>query len=381
MAATDASRPSGAGRILGVIVRILVWGTLFLLLVLVSVRHPFIARRLAIMVPTLAIISVLVFAVIQLPPGDYVTTLIVRLEQTGDTVAQREIDEINETFHLKESVVTRYFRWLGVPWFFTFDAKDQGLLQGNLGLSMETRGPVNQLVGDRLLLTFLISLATILFTWAVALPTGMYSAVKQYSVGDYVLTFVGFFGMCVPAFLLALLLMYVANDWFGVSIGGLLSPDFATQPEWDWPKVADLLKHIWLPVVVLGVGGTAGMIRVMRANLLDELKKPYVVTARAKGVRPLRLLLKYPVRIALNPFISGLGHIFPQLVSGGAIVAIVLSLPTVGPLMLQALMTQDMYLAGSLLMVLSLLGVFGTLVSDLLLLALDPRIRYQRGAK
>ncbi|MDT8391279.1 MAG: ABC transporter permease [Lentisphaeria bacterium] len=344
-------------------------------------RHPFIARRLVIMVPTLAVISIIVFTVIQLPPGDYVSSLIIRLEQTGDTAARQEINEIKEMFHLEESLVKRYTRWLGVPWFLSYDTKDKGLLQGHLGLSMETRSPVNQMVGDRLLLTMLISLGTILFTWLIALPTGIYSAVKQYSVIDYILTFIGFIGMCVPAFLLALLLMYGANEWFGVSIGGLLSSDYATQPEWDWPKVVDLLKHIWLPVVVLGVGGTAGMIRVMRANLLDELKKPYVVTARAKGVRPFKLLMKYPVRIALNPFISGIGHIFPQLVSGGAIVAIVLSLPTVGPLMLEALMTQDMYLAGSLLMVLSLLGVFGTLVSDLLLLALDPRIRYSGGGK
>ncbi len=373
--ASVAAPPAGS-RFVGSAIRILVWGTALLLVVLVCLRHPFIARRLLIMLPTLAVISVIVFTVIQLPPGDYLTSLLVRLEQTGDMAAQQEIDELTQMFYLDRSVPERYVRWLGLPWFASFEKKDMGLLQGHLGLSMETRGPVNQLVGDRLLLTFLISLGTILFTWALALPTGIYSAVKQYSVGDYILTFVGFIGMCVPAFLLALLLMYAANEWFGVSIGGLLSPDFATQPEWDWPKVLDLFKHIWLPIVVLGVGGTAGMIRVMRANLLDELKKPYVVTARAKGVRPLKLLLKYPVRIALNPFISGIGHIFPQLVSGGAIVAIVLSLPTVGPLMLEALMTQDMYLAGSMLMVLSLLGVFGTLVSDLLLLALDPRIRY-----
>lgn len=369
------------GHLIGVLINILIWGSLISFLTMISIRHPFVARRLVIMVPTLAIISVIVFTVIQLPPGDFITSMISRLEETGDKASQQEIEEIRQMFHLDESLPMRYIRWLGLPWFFSFDQKDQGLLQGNLGRSMETRASVNQLVGDRLLLTFLISLATILFTWAIALPTGIYSAVKQYSVGDYIFTFLGFIGMCIPAFLLALLLMYAAKEMFGISIGGLYSKEFMTQPEWDWPKFVDLLKHIWLPVVVLGVGGTAGMIRVMRANLLDELKKPYVVTARAKGVRPFRLLLKYPVRIALNPFISGIGHIFPQLVSGGAIVAIVLSLPTVGPLMLEALMTQDMYLAGSMLMVLSLLGVFGTLVSDLLLLALDPRIRYSGGSK
>jgi ABC-type dipeptide/oligopeptide/nickel transport system permease component len=246
-----------------------------------------------------------------------------------------------------------------------------GLLQGNMGRSMETTQLVNDMVGDRILLTVLLSLGTILFTWCVALPIGIFSAVRQYSFTDYLLTFLGFIGMCVPAFLLALVLMAVSG------ISGLFSAEFAAQPEWTWPKVVDLLKHIWIPVVVLGVGETAGMIRVMRANLLDELKKPYVVTARAKGVPPLKLLFKYPVRLALNPFVSGIGGIFPGLVSGGAIVSIVLSLPMVGPMLLGALFSQDMYLAASMLMVLSLLGVLGTLVSDLLLLWLDPRIRFQ----
>jgi ABC-type dipeptide/oligopeptide/nickel transport system permease component len=205
--------------------------------------------------------------------------------------------------------------------------------------------------------------------------------VRQYSIGDYVLTFIGFIGMCIPNFLLALVMIFLAREWFGIQVTGLFSEHYALQPEWTWGKFMNLLQHIWIPVVVLGVGGTAGMIRVMRGNLLDELRKPYVTTARAKGVRPLKLLLKYPVRMALNPFISGIGGIFPQLVSGGAIVAMVLALPTVGPLMLSALMTQDMYLAGSMLMVLSTLGVFGTLVSDLLLLWLDPRIRLEGGTK
>jgi ABC-type dipeptide/oligopeptide/nickel transport system permease component len=250
-----------------------------------------------------------------------------------------------------------------------------------MGRSMETRQSVNDLVGDRLLLTFLISLGTILFTWALAIPIGIYSAVRQYTVGDYILTFVGFIGMCVPSFLLALILIYLSNELLGIRISGLFSSEYATQAEWNWPKFVDLLQHIWVPVLVLGIGGTAGMIRVMRANLLDELKKPYVITAMAKGVRPAKLLMKYPVRLALNPFISGIGGLFPALISGGAIVAIVLNLPTVGPLMLTALMSEDMYLAGSMLMVLSLLSIFGTLVSDLLLLWLDPRIRYEGGKR
>jgi ABC-type dipeptide/oligopeptide/nickel transport system permease component len=240
---------------------------------------------------------------------------------------------------------------------------------------METLQPVNELVGDRILLTVLISLGTMLLTWIIAIPIGIYSAVRKYTLADYFFTLIGFIGMCVPPFLLALVLTAAAG------VSGLFSAEFAAQPEWTWPKVVDLLKHIWIPIAVLGLGGTAGMIRIMRGNLLDELRKPYVTTARAKGLRPLRLLLKYPVRLALNPFISGVGQLFPQLVSGGAIVAMVLGLPTVGPLMLSALFSQDANLAGSMLMVLSLLGVFGTLVSDLLLLWLDPRIRFQGGTR
>jgi ABC-type dipeptide/oligopeptide/nickel transport system permease component len=304
-----------------------------------------------------------------------------QLQESGDEADLQQIEDLKDMFYLEESVAFRYFRWLGLHWFRTFDSKDRGLLQGNMGRSMESGKMVNQIVGDRIVLTILISLGTILFTWVFAIPIGIYSAVKQYSIGDYILTFLGFIGMCVPGFLLALLLMYVSTEWFDIPVSGLFSSEYGAQPEWTMGKVIDLLKHIWVPVAVLGVGGTAGMIRVMRANLLDELKKPYVVTARAKGVRPLKLLFKYPVRMALNPFISGVGGLFPQLVSGGAIVAMVLSLPTVGPLMLSALMSEDMYLAGSMLMVLSLLGVLGTLVSDLLLLWLDPRIRMGNPSK
>ena len=280
-------------------------------------------------------------------------------------------EDLKQTFHLDDPLWKQYARWTGLLWLATFDKNDRGLLQGQMGLSMETARPVNEMVGDRILLTFLISLATIVLTWVIAIPIGVYSAVRQYSAGDYVATFVGFVGMSVPPFLLALVIMVLAG------VSGLFSPHFAAQPYWDWAKFEDLLRHIWVPIVVSAVSGTAGLIRVMRANLLDELKKPYVTTARAKGVRPVKLLLKYPVRIALNPFVSGIGHIFPQLVSGGAIVSIVLSLPTVGPLMISALFNEDMYLAGSMLMTLSLLAVLGTLVADLLLLWLDPRIRYE----
>jgi ABC-type dipeptide/oligopeptide/nickel transport system permease component/ABC-type transport system substrate-binding protein len=351
------------------------------LLAAIVIKRPYIGRRLLIMVPTLAIISIIVFAIIQIPPGNFLTTYMERLKQQGMEVSGNEIRDLERKFHLNDPTWKQYCTWVGLTWFFTGQEGDKGLLQGDLGMSMAARQPVNDIVGDRILLTVLISLGTVLFTWAAAIPIGIYSAVRQYSIGDYVLTVIGFIGMCVPEFLLALVLVYVADRYFAVQISGLFSPRYAVQMHWTWDKFVDLLQHIWLPIVVLGVGGTAGMIRVMRGNLLDELKKPYVVTARAKGVRPMRLLLKYPVRLALNPFISGIGGLFPMLVSGGAIVAMVLNLPTVGPLMLDALMSEDMYLAGSMLMVLSLLGVLGVLVSDLLLLWLDPRIRFERGSR
>jgi len=344
-------------------------------LVLVGMKHPFIGRRLLLMIPTMAAVSVIVFVLIQLPPGDFADTRIAQLEMQGTSGNDQLAADLRKNFHLDEPIAKRYVRWVGLLWFGSFRPGDTGLLQGNLGLSMEHEKPVNEVIGDRIGLTVLVSLATVLFTWAVALPVGIYSAVRQYSLGDYALTLLGFLGMSVPSFLLALVLMYLARRWFGLSIDGLFSPEFASAPGWSWAKAADLARHLWLPVIVLGLGGTAGMIRVMRANLLDELKKPYVTTARAKGVRPLRLLLKYPVRLALNPFVSGLGSLFPQLVSGGAIVAMVLSLPMIGPTLVDALLVEDIYLAGSMLMVLSLLGMVGTLISDLLLLWLDPRIR------
>jgi ABC-type dipeptide/oligopeptide/nickel transport system permease component/ABC-type transport system substrate-binding protein len=365
----------------GSILRFLIYGTLVVGGVMVAVKHPFVGRRFVILIPTLLVISVATYVIIQLPPGDFIEARIIELEMEGDDSAIQEVLELRSLFYLDESVVSRYFRWMGVHWFASFESSDRGLLQGSLGRSMEDTRRVNDVVGDRIMLTFMISLFTIIFTWVMAVPIGIYSAVRQYSVGDYVFTLIGFIGMCIPNFLLALILMYVSGSVFGAQISGLFSPEYAAQPEWSWGKFVDLLKHIWVPVIVLGTAGTAWMIRVMRGNLLDELRKPYVVTARAKGVRPMRLLFKYPVRLALNPFISGIGTIFPQMVSGGAIVAIVLSLPTVGPLLLSSLMTQDMYLAGSLLMVLSLLTVFGTLVSDLLLMWLDPRIRMGGGGR
>ena len=363
---------------------IIKWGIILvvlLLLALLVMRFPFIGKRIIIMVPTLFIISIISFIVIEIPPGDAINSKIFQMQEEGGEVDQKEIDELRTLFRTEEPAWKRYTWWMGLDWFITFDRKDKGLLQGNMGRSMMDLKPVNEKVGDRLLFTFLISLGTILFTWAIALPIGIYSAVKQYSFFDYFFTVFGFIGMCIPGFLLALLLMYAAEALFGLKVSGLFSAEYAAQSTWSMGKVFDLLQHMWLPVLVQGMTGTAGMIRVMRANLLDELKKPYVITAKAKGVRPLKLLLKYPVRIALNPFISGIGSMFPRLISGGAIVAIVMSLPTIGPMQLSAIMQQDMYLAGSMLMVLSLLSVLGTLASDILLLSLDPRIRFQGGAK
>lgn len=342
---------------------------------LFALRHPLIGRRLLLMIPTMLVVSVIVFTLVQLPPGDFAEMRVARLAMEGTPASTELADELRRNFHLDEPMASRYARWMGFRWFVTFDSADHGLLQGNLGHSMEHEKPVREVIGDRIILTVVVSFATVLFTWAFALPTGIFSAVRQYSTADYVLTFVGFLGVSVPSFLLALVIMYLAKRWLGLNISGLFSPEFASMPGWNWAKFVDLVKHLWLPVAVLGLGSAAGMIRVMRANLLDELKKPYVTTARAKGVRPLRLLLRYPVRLALNPFVSSVGGLFPQLVSGGAIVAMVLSLPMIGPTLFDALIAEDVYLAGSMLMLLSVLGVLGTLVSDLLLLWLDPRIR------
>jgi ABC-type dipeptide/oligopeptide/nickel transport system permease component len=335
------------------------------------------------MVPTLIIISMIVYTGVQLPPGSYLETMVDNLERSGQRAqAQAQLAQLTEMYHLDEGLVKNYCRWSGLLWFTTFQAGDRGLLQGNLGRSMANQGAfVSDLVGDRLLLTMALAFGTIVLTWLIAIPIGLYSAVRQYSVADYALTIGGVIGMCVPQFVLALVLLLLAKTLFGISVMGLFSSQYAMQEAWTWAKLADLLQHLWLPVVIVGLGSTAGMIRVLRANLLDELKKPYVTTARARGVRPLKLLLKYPFRLALIPFVSGIGGLFPMLISGSAIVEIVLSLPTVGPLLLDAVMLEDTYMAGSLLLLLSTLSVFGVLVSDLLLLALDPRIRLTGGAR
>lgn len=324
----------------------------------------FIARRILYMIPTVILVSIVTFIIIQLPPGDYLDTLAAELSDSGG-LDSGTMQALRDQYGLGQPIYIQYWKWItGI------------LFRGDFGLSFEKNLPVGNLIWDRLGWTFLISLLTLLFIWAIALPIGIYSAVRKYSFGDYAATFFGFIGLAVPNFLLALVMMYIAFKYFGQSVGGLVSPEYIDAP-WTWDKVIDLLKHIWMPIVVVGTSGAAALIRIMRANLLDELYRPYVVTARAKGMSELQLLLKYPVRVALNPFISTIGWILPTLVSGEIIVAVVMNLPTTGPMLLRALLVQDMYLAGSLILIVSLLTVLGTLISDLLLAWIDPRIRYQ----
>lgn len=321
----------------------------------------YIARRLALGVFTMWAISVLSFVIIQLPPGDFVTTYIARLSESGaSSVAVAA--KLRAQYGLNQPMYVQYLKWM---W---------QVLHGNFGMSFDWNRPVADLLGERLALTTVVSVCAIVFTWVVALPIGIYSALRKYSVTDYILTFLGFFGLAVPAFLLALVLMYAGFSWFGLSVGGLYSPAYETAP-WSMGKVLDLSKHMIIPAIVLGLAGTAQLIRIMRANLLDELGKPYVVTARAKGLSERRLITKYPVRVAMNPFASSIGFLFPQVVSGSIIVSVVLSLPTVGPLLLSSLQAQDMFLAGTIVLLLGALTIVGTLISDLVLMWLDPRIR------
>ncbi|MFQ5785001.1 MAG: ABC transporter permease [Alphaproteobacteria bacterium] len=321
-------------------------------------------RRVLIMIPTLLAISLITFVIIQLPPGDYLTTYIAELQAQGENVNMAKVEFLRQQYGFDRPMHEQYLLWLF------------GMLQGDFGYSFEFSLPVSEVIGDRLFLSFLVSFTTILFTWLVSFPIGVYSATHQYSWSDHGLTLLGFLGLATPNFLLALVLLYFANVIFGTSIGGLMDPRYLDQP-WSGAKFVSVLEHLWIPVVVIGTSGTAGMIRRLRANLLDELQKQYVVTGRAKGLHPFRLLCKYPLRMALNPFIADIGNLLPQVISGAAIVSVVLSLPTTGPMLLNALRTQDMYLAGSFLMFLAFLTVVGVFVSDLLLAVLDPRIRLQ----
>lgn len=322
-------------------------------------------RRLLYMIPTLIVISIIAFVIIQLPPGDYLTVYVAELAAQGEDVNDATLAQLRERYGLGLPWYQQYFRWMR-----------NIILKGDFGQSFTWGRPVNQLIWDRIGFTMLITFATTVFIWAVALPIGIYSATHQYSVGDYMATFFGFLGLATPNFLLALVFMYLAVQLFGQSVGGLFSPAYQDAP-WTLAKFWDFLSHLWIPIIILGTAGTAGLVRIMRANLLDEINKPYVITARAKGVPERRLIWRYPVRVAMNPFISTIGWTLPTLVSGAIIVAVVLNLPTTGPLLLQSLMQQDMFLAGSFILITSCLTVIGTLISDILLAWLDPRIRYE----
>ena len=328
----------------------------------------FVIRRLLTMIVTLSVISVLVFIIIQLPPGDYLTTYIEELKAQGEAVDPKKIQYLREQYGLDQPLWQQYFTWV------------TGLLQGNLGYSFEYNLPVAEVVGDRMFLSMVLNVVTVIFVYLVAFPIGFYSATHQYSWSDHGITFLGLLGLATPNFLLALILLYLGNVWFGTSIGGLMDPQYIDQP-WSWGKVASVLEHLWVPVVVIGTAGTAGMIRRLRANLLDELQRQYVETGRAKGLPERRLLLKYPLRMALNPFIADIGSLLPQIVSGSVIVSAVMSLPTTGPMLLEALQSQDMFLAGSFLMFLAVLTVVGMFISDVLLAWLDPRIRLEGGVR
>jgi peptide/nickel transport system permease protein len=325
----------------------------------------YIVRRFFLAILTIWAITILSFLIIQLPPGDYVTSYIATMSASGNQVTEAEAQALRTQYGLDKPIHIQYLKWMGL------------IMRGNFGMAIEWGRPVLDVIGDRLMLTIVISLAAIVFTWALALPIGIYSAVKRYSIGDYIATIIGFIGLAIPGFMLALIVMYIGFKYFNANVGGLFSAEYANAP-WTWAKFVDMLKHLPVAAIVLGMGGTAQMIRIMRSNLLDELRKPYVMTARARGLSEYRAISKYPVRVALNPFISTIGYLFPFVISGSIIVSMVLSLPTVGPLLLKALIAQDMFLAGTIMLFLGTLTVIGTFVSDLLLMWVDPRIRLGR---
>jgi peptide/nickel transport system permease protein len=324
----------------------------------------YLIRRVLYMIPTLFGMSLVSFLIIQLPPGDYLSSLVATMSENGQTVDPAQIERLKQVYGLGDPFYVQYFKWI---W---------GILsRGDFGYSFEWNQPVAGLIWRSLGSTLAISVLSLVFVWAVSLPIGIYSAVRRYSIGDHIFTLLGFLGLAVPNFILGLVLMYVAYRYFDISVGGLYSPDYADAP-WSFARLGDFLAHVWIPVLIIGASGTAALIRILRANLTDELHKPYVVTARAKGLPEYRVILRYPVRIALNPFVSAIGWVLPHLVSGVTIVAIVLNLPTAGPLLFRALVSQDMYLAGSFILLLSALTLVGMLLSDILLALLDPRIRF-----
>lgn len=327
----------------------------------------YVFQRLVYMIFLLWLVSIVTFVVIQLPPGDYLSTYISRLEQAGQDLSDEEVENLRRQYGLDLPLFLRYFKWLGQ------------VLQGEFGFSFDWQQPVKDIIGERLALTFTIAILSAIFTFAVAIPIGIYSATHQYSVGDYIVSIIGFIGLAIPNFMLALIMLYVAWKSYGLNLTGLFSPEYLDAP-WNLAKVGDLLLHLPIPIIVVGTSGTAGMIRVLRGTLLDELNKQYVITARSKGVGEVKLLFKYPVRVALNPIVSGLAWLFPSLISGGTITAIVLGLPTAGPMLYRALITQDTFLTATLLMFVTILTVIGTTISDILLVVVDPRIRMERAA-
>ena len=328
----------------------------------------FFIRRVLIGFTTVIFISIISFVIIQLPEGDFLDAYLAAASGSTSNVAgeiqlsPKEIETLRRYYGLDQPIYIQYLKWVF------------NMSKGSFGTVLDLQIPVIQLIGERLLLTVVLALASVLFTWLLAIPIGIYSAVRQHSIGDYTFTFVGFIGLAVPDFLFALVLMYFAFVYFDANIGGLFSPEYIEAP-WSLGRVRDLINHLGIPAVVLGTSGTAALIRIMRANLLDELHRPYVVTARAKGLSEAWLILKYPVRVALNPFISTIGYVLPYLISGSIIVSVVLSLPTLGPALLRALLQQDMYLAGTIMMFIGVMTVIGTLISDVLLVMMDPRIR------
>lgn len=323
----------------------------------------YVVRRLLQLIPTMFAISVVVFFVIQLPPGDYVTALAARRQELIGQMTADELAALRAFYGLDQPVYVQYFDWLR-----------KIIFEGQFGTSFEYQRPVRALIGERIGMTAVIAVSTLLFTWILAFPIGIYAAVKQYSIGDYIATTFGFLGLATPNFLIALMLMYFGLVWFDYVPAGLCSPEWCNSA-WNLGRIIDLLKHMWPALIVIGTAGTAGLIRILRANLLDELRRPYVVAARARGLHERTLLRKYPLRVALNPFVSTAGWAIYVALAGDLIVGTLLGLPTLGPLLLQALQVQDMYLAGGILVVLSVMLVTGTLISDLLLGWLDPRIR------
>ncbi|HCB49898.1 MAG TPA: ABC transporter permease [Chloroflexi bacterium] len=324
----------------------------------------YILKRLLLLPILLVIFSIFAFVIIQAPPGDYITTYIADLAASGSAIDQAQIDTLRERYGLDQPMYVQYLKWM------------QRLVTGDLGFSLDWQKPIKELIGERIVLTVILGLFTFAFTWLLAIPIGIISAVKQYSFLDYFFTVFNYFGVATPTFMTALVLMWIAFSQFGVSVTGLFSPEYIDAP-WTMDRVRDLLSHMWLPMIILGLDGTARLARIMRANLLDELNKPYVEMARAKGLPEWKLVLKYPVRLAINPLVSTIGWYLPLIFSGSVIVATVLNLPTIGPMLLRSLISQDMFLAGTIIMIYLFLAIIGTLISDILLAWLDPRIRME----